>query len=216
MEFNRNADVFTKNDNKVGSINRVVIDPKTKEITHMVVEKGFLFTEDRVIPLSLVGPSTEERVVLRVDEDELDELPKFEATFYVPDQVAGEYMNKPTRPQKLILYPPYNFNYKLYGGYTMPPYVTHTERSIPEGTIPLKEGAQVISVDDQKVGKVDSLLTDSVENRITHLVVSQGLIFEERKLIPSFWISMVMEDEIHLLVDEKIIESLPEYEVEAS
>jgi len=213
MEFNRNAEVFTKDNHKVGTVSRVVIDPKTNEVTHLVVEKGFLFTTDRVFPINMVGPSTEERITLCVDESELDELPEFEETFYVPRQAEGLVEGQGTKKsQRLFMNPPYGYTYWNQGIYPLPPYVLHTERFIPEGTVPLKEGAEVISSDDHNIGHVEALLTDPVENRITHMVVSKGFIFEDKKLIPSIWISLVMENEIHLLVDAKVIEALPDYE----
>ena len=54
MEFKEGAVVFSSDDKKVGHIRRVVIDPKTEEVTHLVIEKGFLFVEDRVIPIEEV------------------------------------------------------------------------------------------------------------------------------------------------------------------
>jgi len=41
MQFNENAEVFTSTGEKVGRIDRVVIDPKSDELTHLVVKKGF-------------------------------------------------------------------------------------------------------------------------------------------------------------------------------
>ena len=216
MEINRNAEVYIKNEKKAGSIERVVIDPKTKEITHVVVDKGFLFSDDRMVPVTLIEKATENRIDLKVDEDELDELQEFEETFHIPAKQVDRILHEghTRRVRSYVAYPPYDANWWIRGGYPLPPYVTHTVRFIPEGTVALKEGAKVVTSDDESIGKVESLLTEPSENRVTHMVVSQGFISEKKILIPSIWISMVMEDEIHLVVDSGLTESLPEYETE--
>lgn len=49
MQLKKGADVFSSAGEKIGSIDRVVIDPETKEASHLVVEKGVLFTTNKVI-----------------------------------------------------------------------------------------------------------------------------------------------------------------------
>jgi len=39
MQFKENAEVVTSSGDKVGRIDRVVIDPKSNELTHLVVKK---------------------------------------------------------------------------------------------------------------------------------------------------------------------------------
>jgi sporulation protein YlmC with PRC-barrel domain len=50
MRIKEGDRVETYNGEKVGTVSRVVIDPRNKEITNIVVGKGFLFKEDRVLP----------------------------------------------------------------------------------------------------------------------------------------------------------------------
>ncbi len=42
MQFKRGAEGFTADGRKVGGIDRVVIDPRTREVSHVVIRKGFL------------------------------------------------------------------------------------------------------------------------------------------------------------------------------
>jgi len=223
MRFEQGADVYTADGDKVGEINRVVIDPKTHEVTHVVVQKGFLFTVDKVVPVSLIGPAVEDGITLRENAGDFDALADFEETHYVLSSEGKEKGALPHGKTHLLYwYPPTRTMWWHTGGYLgfpglfylMPPYVVETERNIPEGTIALKEGAKVISSDDEHVGNVEMILTDSQENRATHLVISRGLLSKEKKLIPTSWISIVMSNEIHLAVDSKLIEELREYEPE--
>ena len=58
MEIKRNAKVTTADGKDVGRVDRVVIDPQSKEVSHLVIRQGFLFTEDKVVPIDLVSAAT--------------------------------------------------------------------------------------------------------------------------------------------------------------
>ena len=214
MLFKNGVNVFSSDDEKIGTLHRVVIDPKTKEVTHIVVKEGFLFTEDKVVPMDLVGSVTEDRITLQGSKEHLDELPVYEETHYVPrDATADDDMNT------LYWYPPVELGMGGYGRYPVSfypqsLYVQKTEKNIPEGMIALAEGAKVISQDGEHVGKIETLITDPKDDRITHVVVSSGLLSKERRIIPAYWLDTVNDDEIHISVDARLLERLPEYQPE--
>jgi uncharacterized protein YrrD len=215
MQFKEGANVFTSDGTKVGDIDRVVLDPVTKDISHLVVRKGFLFTEDKVVPIELVDSATEERVVLEVVDD-LEALPDFEDTYYVR---VGETETQVTQPPGYVgtyyWYPPVSVNWWTaapYPAYPRPPYVLKIRRNIPEGTVPLKEGAKVAAFDDEHVGDVERVFADPSQDRATHLLVSQGLLLKEKKVVPTSWITEVKENEVHLAVSSDLLDSLPEYQ----
>ncbi len=58
---------------------------------------------------------------------------------------------------------------------------------------------------------MEQVLTDPLTNRVTHLVLSSGLLLKEKKLIPALWIREVGEEEIHLTVGSRFLEKLREY-----
>jgi uncharacterized protein YrrD len=222
MQFTEGAKVFTADGERVGTIDRVVLEPDTKEVTHLVVQKGFLLTEDKVVPMSLVGPAMEDEVTLREDAGDLEKLPDFEETHYVPVGPAHPGPGpKPARgsvhwARPLYLYPPIGawWTASGYADYAKPQYVVKTEENIPKGTVALEEGAKVIGSDGEQVGDVERIFTDPLEDRATHLLVSEGLILKDKKLIPTSWMSTVHEDEVHLLVGSDLVESLPEYQIQ--
>lgn len=218
MQFKEGAQVFTSDGNEVGDIDRVVLDPATKEVTHLVVREGFLFTQDKVVPVDLVRSATEERVVLKAVDD-LESLPDFEETYYVQaDEAEQDVTYSPGYVRPYYWYPPPHITWwgaTPYGVYPAPPYVVEVRRNIPEGTVPLKEGANVITVDDEHVGDIERVYADPTRDRATHLLISQGLLLKERKIIPTSWIMRVRENEVHLGVRSGLIEDLPEYEEES-
>ena len=222
MQFKEGAKVFTADGKRVGTVDRVVLNPDTKETTHLAVQKGFLFTKDKVVPMSLVGPAKEDRVALREDAGDLERLPDFEESHYVPVDPARQGRGPKPVPgsanwaRSLYRYPPLGAWWTTggYAGYAKPQYVAKTERNIPEGTVALEEGAKVISSDGEHVGDIERIFTDPLEERATHLLISEGLILKDEKLIPTGWMTHVFEDEVHLSVDSDFVESLPEYQLQ--
>lgn len=214
MQIKNSAAVFTADGKDVGRIDRVVLDPRTHEITHVVVRKGWLFTEDKVVPVSLVDRISEDEVFLRDDAEGFDELPNFEETYYVqtddgPQVQGGTAGRSAIGPVDYASYAPSLYWYPPAGamwpgyytgayGYPMTNYTTHTEQNIPEGTVGLREGADVLTADGEHVGTVEQVLTNDQLNRATHLVISAGMLFKEKRLIPVDWILDVEEETIRL------------------
>src|SRR6266540_7242734 len=83
MELKEGTIVFTQSGEEVGKINRFVLDPTTNEVTHIVVQKGWLLPEDKVVPIATITSATEERVVLDQKIADLNQLPPFEERHFV-------------------------------------------------------------------------------------------------------------------------------------
>jgi uncharacterized protein YrrD len=204
MQFKEGTHLFTADGTDVGSIERVVLDPRTKNVTDVVIRQGVLFTEDKVVPIEFIVSADENGATLKRAVGNLLELPLFEEVNYVP--IDTTYPAGDVTP--LYGYPPAGMG---WWHYPVRPYAIEVERNIPENTVPLKEGATVISADDKHVGNVDRVFMESQADRATHLVISQGLVFKERKLIPTSWITEIAEDKVHLMVESAFIARLPDY-----
>src|SRR5512134_1380321 len=88
MQIKQGAQVYTATADHVGAISRVLMDPRSKEVTHLVVSKENLFKENKVVHISLIDASTPEGVRLRLEAGDLEALPNFEEKYYVS---ANEY-----------------------------------------------------------------------------------------------------------------------------
>lgn len=212
MEFRNGTSVYNANGDQVGSVDRVVIDPRTKEISHIVVRKGFLFTEDKVIPMSWIGSAEEDRVTLRADAGDFASLPPFEEAQYFPLQQGDSPDLQVDGALPLYWYPTYG---GWYPGADVPAYPVnthpaHMEQNIPDGTVGLKEGAAVISMDGDHVGNIERIIVQ--DDHATHMIVSQGVIFRDKKLIPIGWVTEIDSEEIHIGVHTPVLKRLPSYE----
>ncbi|MCE7982776.1 MAG: PRC-barrel domain containing protein [Caldilinea sp. CFX5] len=212
MQLKQGANVYTVDDQHVGGVDRVVINPGTKEVTHIVVRRGVLFIEDKVVPVRLINSTTEDAVRLRVRAAALENLPRFEESYYLtPEEVTlHDYETGYARP--LYWYPPVGIGWDLgyYTGYEAEPYAVHVEQNIPKDTVGLKEGARIVASDGEAVGHLECVFTDE-KNRATHLLVKAGWLFATQKLIPVHWIRTVDEDEIQLTVNAGVLALTPGY-----
>jgi sporulation protein YlmC with PRC-barrel domain len=213
MRIDKGEQVLTSEGEVVGEVERVVLDPKTKEVTHIVVTEGRLFNKDRVIPISMVESSNDNEMKLRKSLVDFDAFPVFEETHYIP-------MNKKdlSDSQRIIHENFSLFPYPPLTGISMDDQSEYQDlqiedkvENIPEGSLALCEGALVRDVDGKRFGKVERVLTDSEGNHITHFVVSRGFIFKKRVLVPYEWVMSITEDEIHLAMGPTILKSLPAF-----
>lgn len=215
MEIRAGVPVKTARDEVLGRVDRVVIEPWTLEITHIVVQKGFLFTNDKLVPFSWIASANEDEVTLKRDVTGIDDLPDFEETLYRPlngtdtevDPVRSAYMARP-----YFWYPPVGgAPLGFPGDYGIPPARVEVEKNIPEGTVALKEGADVYDKDEQKVGKVERIIADPDARQTTHFVLSSGVLFQDHKLIPIHWVRAMEEDSVHLEVGSRFLNRLPPF-----
>jgi uncharacterized protein YrrD len=218
MEYKKGAEVRNANGEKVGEIDRVVIDPNGGQVSHIVVRKGFLFPEDKVIPLDLVRDASSEQVNLSESID-FDNLPDFTEVDYLPldtEEAQTRGLAAPMYWYPTIGAPPLMWGAGHWGmyppggaGYTQP---VSIEQNIPEGEIALEQGAEVIDQHGESLGKVEQVITSRSGDQLTHIVVTKGMLDRKKKLIPASWISHIKEDGVKLCIDAKLVDKLKDYD----
>ena len=212
MRLIKGADVYSASGDRLGTLNRVIIDPHTREVTHLVVERGLLFNTNKIIPIGQVNPQNEEMIILTSSEQDLKEFQDFEEEHFVSLDDAD---HPEAGLESSYWYPPPNYAAWRTGTQMVfppvPTYAIRTTQNIPDGTVALEEGARVESADDKQVGTIEQLIVEPENNHVTHFVISAGLLFKERKLIPVNWISTIGEKQVRLSVNAKTLEKVPAY-----
>lgn len=111
MQIKQGAKVMTSDNKDVGRVDRVVIDPSTREITHVVVRQGWLFTTDKVLPIQWVSDTVEDTMRLRALDDDLQGLPDFEEDRYI----SIEDRDRPGEPHDSDFARPYFYYPYVWG-----------------------------------------------------------------------------------------------------
>lgn len=212
MRIKLGAKVVTQNNEDVGEIERVVLDPKTEEMTHVVIQKGLLFSEDKLVPVSMLGVTGDDEIKLRATEEEINLLPDFESRkFLLYSDLNEAYKQERGYATPVIMYPPAGLGHVGMGMPAQPPLVARVEENIPEESVALQDGADVIGMEGEKVGEVEEVYIDPELDQANYILVSKGFILKQRKLVPMDWVQEYKEGKIHLAVNTKIIEQLPDY-----
>ena len=212
VQFQKDATVVASNGQELGSIERVVLSPESKMVTHIVVRKGALLNRvDKVVPIDLIAEMTEDRIILSDEAGDLESFPPFEEERVVDKKIG---LDQP---------PIFDSSSPELTGYLEPnilvipdpgeQYVTQIDQNIPEGTVALKEGAKVITADGQHVGKVERVLAELSADQVTHLLVSRRIFPKETKLIPMDWVTTMTDDEVYLGVEEDTVKELADVSI---
>ncbi len=181
-------------DGYCGRSTRVVLKPKTEEITHLVVKEKDPPHEELLIPVSVVTVTTPDSINLSLTRGELDQQQPFLETEYVkldiPRYAGGMY--------------------SMAGEVYRESEVIPVKReSTPEGELALRRGARVEATDGH-VGRVDELLMDSQNDHISHLILREGHLWGQREVsIPVSEIKRIDKDTVYLNIDKREIEALP-------
>lgn len=211
MQFRYGSDVHREDGKKIGKVKQVVIDPTTEEVTHIILRKGVLLKEDKVLPISLVKDANKERVDLYEIEGSVDDLPEYKEDHFVE-------LHDASYAQPHVGGSPFLFDYPPVGGYEREEQAqrikTKERSNLPGDVTPLREDIKIKTIDDQHVGNVEEIIVDPKTDKATHIVVSKGLLLVEEKLVPVEWIKDITAQVVQLAVDRKVIENLPEYQRE--
>ncbi len=90
MRLVKGAEVYSAQGDRLGTLSRVIIDPNTREVTHIVIEKGLMFTTNKIIPIDRIDPQNPEKIMLNSSEQDLSQFDDFEEAHYV-DLDTTEY-----------------------------------------------------------------------------------------------------------------------------
>jgi uncharacterized protein YrrD len=192
-------------DGRCGQLVKVVVDDE-QQITDLIVERGFLQKEDRVLPVSLVEETTEEEVHLSIESDELSSFPKYEEKMFRTPIEGWEKWALYNKPEVVEWA-------TAYGPIAREPVVPMTQQRVQEGIGPdeavIARGTPVRNV-EQDLGTVDHVLVDRESGDIEHLVVDRGLLADS-VIVPTTAINSMREEAVFVDLTEEDLEKLPRY-----
>ncbi|MGH2583972.1 MAG: universal stress protein [Dehalococcoidia bacterium] len=210
MDVSIGADVVGTT-GKLGEVHRVIVDARTDTITGLVVKHGFLFGNERILPLDQV--KTVENGVIHVDMDEKH--------FEILDGYADDRFRS---PDVSYMGPP-GFNNMDFlmdvtvaegpmmgmgGGPTPPMGFPGGAQITPDDMVrpDVSPGTPVLDSAGEHIGDVHEMSFASDTGAPTRLVVRSGKIFHHDTEVPANLIKEISDDGVMLSVGKSEVEKL--------
>jgi osmotically-inducible protein OsmY len=193
-------------DGRCGRLLKVVVDPDSEQVTDLIVEKGFLLTTDRIVPVAAVERATEEEIELSIVSEDLEGYPEYhedEMTAPAPHQERAEERKAEEAEQRTSLYD------QAFERAFVPRVRHRVHKGIsPERSV-IERGMPVNNM-EETIGLVDHVLVDRESLEITHLVVDRGLLASSM-VMPFAMVKQIGEGGVDVEVTDQELEQLPRY-----
>jgi PRC-barrel domain len=176
-------------DGACGEVSRMIVDPATVSVTHLVIEPKHGGEHGRLVPLDLVDTTTGE-ITLRCTLAEFGQLEPAEETELL-EGAGGMGV----------------------GGTSTPMGIPHASRTDVQDVVPLGEtdvgrGEHVHALDGE-IGQVEGFLVDPGDHRVTHVLLREGHLWGRKEVaIPVSAVTRI-QNGIRLNMTKKQIEDLP-------
>jgi len=169
-----------------GRMSRVIIDPATETVTHLVIEPKHRLGVARLVPLDLVD-TTAGDVRLRCTVEEFSQLEPAQETELIDDVIDG--LNAPP-------------------GVVAPLPTAILQDVIPLGETDVERGDPVHALDGE-IGRIQGVLVDPDNHRVTHVLLQEGHLWGRKKVFIPVSAVTGVENGIRLSLTKKQVEDLP-------
>jgi sporulation protein YlmC with PRC-barrel domain len=199
LQLHEHTKISDSDGRELGEVAGFVIDPGGKQLTHVIIEQGAVYPEDRIVPVAALD-ETEGGIGLRPGVNPYD-LPEFDSSNYLEADSAMA----PGWPSAFI------WAYPIPSGAGFPAYPlvpnvdtvdSSMTRNMPEGSVFVDDGTTVVSANGTDVGSITEVAIAD-DGSLSHLVVDPGF-FKAERIIPSHWIADIAENVV-LGVDDKTL-----------
>lgn len=208
MNIELGMDVYATDGDKVGTVEKIVVDSNTKQIHKFILHRGFLTHDDKLVDIDMVTLQDSEGLRIDLTSDQVNELPAFvEERFVEVPQHERESMpfivpNAMGAGSYLYGAPNIGRGYEgsqdsMFDAAPAAAPVVEVESNIPETDVMISEGTDVYGSDGDKLGSVGNVLVDD-SGSITGFVVTKGLIFKKDVRIPIDWVETANESDVRL------------------
>jgi hypothetical protein len=196
-------------DGRAGIVDRIVMDPVSREITHLVVRLGWFAPRGVVVPATAATDINEDAVNLSITKSQLEHKPDFHEERFV---LASD-LNPPTDyPAHTVLWltmpTQADFNVSETNPYAgdYHPLVIEERENVPDGSAVLRAGMKV-RAGDEELGRVSEVLTDEATGKARGLVVNSGKF--GARVVPLDQLKEIDEDRVDLSISPEAFAQLP-------
>ena len=199
-------------DGSCGEVRRLVIDPATDTITHLVIQPGHRRQAGRLVPLDLVE-TTVGGIRLHCTRAEFDKLDRAEESDVVEGVGVGGLVGD------ALVYEGGSEAYAPAGGglIDVGPQPVHRrvilQDVVPQGETQLRPGDRVHAVDGE-IGRVGGFLAGPGDDRVTHVLLQEGHLWGRKEVAIPISAVTGVQDGIRLNITKQQVESLPPVDID--
>lgn len=177
-------------DGVCGKVSRIIVDPATDTVTHLVIEPKHRLEPAKFVPVNLVD-ATAGDIRLRCTLAEFDELDAAEETELVQGGPMGLGIGSMMAP----------------AGMPVPAMIVVSE-TVPVGETDVGPGEHVHALDGE-IGRVQGFLVDPGDHRVTHVLLQEGHLWGRKEVAIPLSAVTGVENGIRLNLTKKQVEDLP-------
>jgi sporulation protein YlmC with PRC-barrel domain len=178
-------------DGPCGEVDRIVIDPVSRTVTHLVIEPKHHHAPGRLVPIHLVD-TTDGEVRLRCTLAEFGNLDAADVTQLVQGVPPGGLGPL---------------------GMDSPMGIPHAVQAVTEDVVPLGEAelrpGEAVHALDGEIGQVQGFLVAPDNDRVTHVLLKEGHLWGRKEVAIPVSAVRGVENGIMLNLTKKQVEDLP-------
>lgn len=203
-------------DGPAGELADIVVDPRTRRVTNLVVEPHHRHDLARLVPAERAQdhPAQDGSIVLDCTTGELGELEPLRKFAYLPLGEQPETDPGTAVGIEDLSAPPYFQSVGLDGiaggmqAIDYDPHVALSYDRIPAGSVEIRGTSAVTSSDGDHLGHVVGVVIASGE-QIDRLVLGHGHLWGKRKIsVPLTAVARILTDEVMLNLSKQEVEDL--------
>ena len=189
-------------DGLCGRSTYIVVDPRNKEVTHVVVKEAQSPHTERLVPIEAVSGTAPDVILLDCSRDRLAKMDPFIQMEYILEKMPDfEYAPGGFVPVGAVWSSPYPVSDRKQ-------VVAVEHKQIPLGERAIRRGSHVHATDG-RVGRVDELIVHPEDDRITHLVMREGHLWGQREMvIPISEVDHIEDETVYLRLSKDEVEAL--------
>lgn len=177
-------------DEVCGQVSRIIVNPVTREVTHLAVEPKYRHGPGRLVPVDLVDATTGQ-IQLRCT------LAEFQAL--QPSKEGGSAPDNPSNQVRWVLGPVHDPSDAEHG---------ITVDYVPSGEVDIRRELTVCATDGE-IGRVQGLIVEPGGHRVTHVLLQEGHIWGRREVaIPIGAVTKIGTLLIHLSLTKHQVKDL--------
>ena len=188
-------------DGGCGELVRVIIDPSTRSLAHLVV--GGPRRPNRLVPVAVVDHADSEVVHLACDLDAFHNFDYAEETEFL--STTRDELGYPA--DRVLLLP-----YYPLGPYGSPGPETVTYDRVPAGEVQIRRG-ECVHATDGDVGRVQGLVVDGRDHHVTHILLAEGHLWGRKDVAIPVRAVTRMAPDLHVALTRDQVRDLPPVEV---